>query len=171
MRLDEVLGAKVGAQVHDLPGPQGDEQPGGADAEPLDARVCALVCVAQLLLAHAQVVHLLHDLGRELLDAAQLGLDGLELLRGLDGGPVLGVGADVDVELDVAEGRVGPVGCGRALDGGGSRRRCRGCNVQPDRMFSKQTSKWASSCEVKTERDSPTTSLGRAYSLPRASRI
>lgn len=46
-----------------------------------------------------------------------------------------------------------------------------GFNVHAVRIFSKQTSKCASSCEVKTERDSPTTSLGLAYSLPRASRI
>jgi hypothetical protein len=51
------------------------------------------------------------DLGGELLDAAQLGLDGLELLGGLDGGPVLCVGANVDVELDCAEVDGGLVGC------------------------------------------------------------
>ena len=93
---------EVGPQVHDLPRPEADEQPRGADAEVLDPAVGALVGIAQLLLAQPQVLHLRHDLGDGLLDAAQLGLDGLELLRGLDGGPVLGVGADVDVELHVA---------------------------------------------------------------------
>lgn len=106
-----MLGAEVGAQVHDLPAPEADEQPRGADAEPLDARVGALVGVAQLLLARAQVVHLAHNLGRQLLDPAQVRFDGLELLRRLDGRPVLGVGANVDVELDVAEGRVGAASC------------------------------------------------------------
>ena len=62
-----MLGTEVGAQVHDLPGPEADEQPGGGDAEPLDAVVGALVGIAQLLLALAQVVHLLHNFGRHLL--------------------------------------------------------------------------------------------------------
>lgn len=39
------------------------------------------------------------------------------------------------------------------------------------KMFSKQTSKAASEWELKTVLDSPTTSLGRPYSLPSASRI
>lgn len=39
--------------------------------------------------------------------APQLHLDGLELLGGLDGGPVLGIGADIDVELDGALGICG----------------------------------------------------------------
>lgn len=104
--LNQVLRPEVGAQVHDLPAPEGDEQGGGADAEPLDAGVGALVGVAQLLLAGAQVVHLVDDLLDHLLDAAQVRLDGAQLLGGLDGGPVLGVGADVDVQLDVARGVV-----------------------------------------------------------------
>lgn len=107
--LDEMLGAEVGPQVHDLPGPEDDEQHGGADAEPLDPCVRALVGVAQLDLARAQVVHLVDDLSQLLLHAPQLRLDGLELLASLDRGPVLGVGANVNVELDVAEG--GAPGC------------------------------------------------------------
>ena len=87
-----------------MPAPEADEEHGGANAEVLDAAVGALVGVAQLLLAGAQVIHLADDFGHHLLDAAQLRLDGLELLGGLDGRPVLGVGADVDVELDVAIG-------------------------------------------------------------------
>jgi hypothetical protein len=99
-----MLGSEVGPQVHDLPSPEADQQHGGADAKPLDARVGALVRVPQLLLACAEVVHLGDDLGDGLLDAAEVGLDGLQLLGGLDGGPVLGVGTDVDVELNVARG-------------------------------------------------------------------
>lgn len=105
-----MLGAEVGAQVEDLPDPEADEQPGGQDAEPLDAVVGALVCVTELLLAGAEVVHLDDHLGCQLFDAAQVGLDGLELLGGLDGRPVLGVGTNVDVELDLAGGRVGAAG-------------------------------------------------------------
>lgn len=106
-----MLAAEVGAQVYNLPAPEANEEPGGQDAEPLDAVVCALVGVAQLLLAGAQVLHLLHHLGRHLLNLAQLGLDGLELLVGLDGGPVLCVGANVNVELNVARGGVCSAGC------------------------------------------------------------
>lgn len=105
-----MLGPEVRAQVHNLPPPQPDEQPRGGHAEPLDARVGALVGVAQLLLAGAQVVHLADDLAGELFDAAELGLDGLELLGGLDGGPVFGVGADVDVEFDGAGVGAGALG-------------------------------------------------------------
>lgn len=107
--LDEMLGPEVGAEVHDLPAPEADEQYGGADAEVLDSAVCALVGVAQLDLARAQVVHLIDNLGQHLLDAAQLCLNGLELLGRLNSGPVLGVGANVDIQLDVTGG--GSTGC------------------------------------------------------------
>lgn len=111
IRSDEMLGPEVGPQVHDLPHPQRHQQKGGAEAEPLDAVVGALVGVSQLLLARPQVVHLADDLGDHLLDAAEVGLDGLQLLGGLDGGPVLRVGADVDVEFHVAGGVVDVFGC------------------------------------------------------------
>ena len=85
-----------------LPDPEPDEQSGSTDAEPLDAIVGALIGVAELQLAAAQVVHLNHNLLYQLFDPAQLRLDWLELLGRLDGRPVLGVGADVDVELNMA---------------------------------------------------------------------
>lgn len=106
--LDEMLAAEVGSQVHNLPAPEADEQHGRSDAEPLDAGVGALVCVSQFLLSRAQVVHLGDNLGNGLLDAAELTLDGLELLGGLDGGPVLGIGTDIDVEFDMTVGVVRP---------------------------------------------------------------
>lgn len=99
---------EVRSQVQDLPDPEHDQDESGAEAEPLDPVVGALVCVAQLLLARPQVVHLAHDLGDHLLHTAKVSLDRLELFGGLDRGPVLCVGTDVDVELDVA-GRVGDV--------------------------------------------------------------
>lgn len=94
---------EVRPQVQHLPHPQPNEHEGRAEAEPLDAVVGALVGVAQLLLARAQVVHLADNLRHHLLHAPQVGLDGLELLGRLDRRPVLGVGADVNVELDVAD--------------------------------------------------------------------
>jgi hypothetical protein len=57
------------------------------------------------LLSCAEVFHLGDKLASDFLDAAELSLNRLELLGGLDGGPVLGVGADVDIELNMA-GRV-----------------------------------------------------------------
>jgi hypothetical protein len=99
-----MLGAEVGAEIHNLPAPEADENPGGKDAEPLDTGVCALVGVAELHLTSAQVFHLLDNLSRGLLEAAQLGFNGLELLGSLDGGPVLGVGTNVDIELDASRG-------------------------------------------------------------------
>lgn len=95
-----MLGAEVGAEVHNLPAPETNQQPRSADTEPLDTVVGALVGITQLLLTKAQVLHLVDNLGRQLLDAAQVGLDGLELLLGLDGRPVTGVGANIDIELN-----------------------------------------------------------------------
>lgn len=104
---------EVRPQVQDLPDPEHNQDEGGAEPEPLDSVVGALVGVAQLLLPRPQVVHLAHDLGDHLLHTAQVSLDRLELLGGLDRGPVLCVGTDVDIELDVAA-RVGDVlGCFR----------------------------------------------------------
>lgn len=114
--LDEVLRAEVCAQVHDLPDPERKEERRGADAEPLDACVGALVRVAQLLLAVAEVVHLVHDLADDLLDAPKLCVDWLELLDGRQRLPVLCVGADVDVEVDLADRLLG-VGWMRWLAG------------------------------------------------------
>lgn len=97
-----MLGAEVGTEIHNLPSPETNQQPRGADAEPLDTVVGALVGIAQLLLTKTQVLHLVNNLGRQLLNAAQVCLDGLELLLGLDGGPVTGVGANIDIELNSA---------------------------------------------------------------------
>lgn len=106
--LDEMLAAEVGPEIHDLPSPQGNEQHGGSNSEPLDASVGALVRVSQLLLSRAQVVHLGNDFRDGLLDTAQVSLDGLQLLGGLDRRPVFRVGTDVNVKLDVAVGVVRP---------------------------------------------------------------
>lgn len=183
--LDEMLATEVGAQIHNLPNPQTDEQHGCSDAEPLDAGVGAFVGVAQLLLTRTQVVHLCHDLGNGLFDATQLSFDGLQLLSGLNSGPVLGVGTNINVEFNVAVGVVRPwiallawcllwlsiwtIGVPEAT---GKLRGVWGkANVLPDIWFSKQTSNAASACEVKTCRDSPTTSFARPYSFPTASLI
>ena len=97
-----MLGAEVSPQVHDLPSPEGNEHPGRSDTEPLDTVVGAFVGVTQALLSCAHVLHLLHDIHGGLLDTAQVGFDGLELLGGLDGGPILSVGTNVNVEFNGA---------------------------------------------------------------------
>lgn len=76
---------EVGPQVHDLPRPERDQQEGGHESKPLHTGVGALIGVAELLFADAEVVHLVDHLRNHLLDASQLRLDRLQLLRGLDG--------------------------------------------------------------------------------------
>ena len=71
--------------------------------KPLDPLICAFICVSQFLLPHPQVFHLIHNLIDSLLNPPQLGLDGFQLLRSLDGRPISRVGADIDVQLDMAE--------------------------------------------------------------------
>jgi hypothetical protein len=92
---------EVCPEIDNLPRSQRNEHADGAKAKPLDAVVGALIRVSQLLLAGTEIVHLVHDLLDHLLDAAQLGLDRLELLRSLDGGPVLGVRSNVNIELNL----------------------------------------------------------------------
>lgn len=105
-----MLGPEIRPQVHNLPDPKPNEDPRGRDAEPLDAGIGALVGITELLLPHAKVFHVAHNLLGLLVDTTQVRLDGLQLLRRLDGAPVLGVGADVDVELDAACGGVRSMG-------------------------------------------------------------
>lgn len=105
-----MLGTEVSPEVHNLPRPETNQNPCSSDAEPLDTVVGALVGVAELLFSLAEVVHFLDDFLGQLLDTAEFSLDGLKLLGGLDGAPVFGVGADVDVEFDMARGRVGSAG-------------------------------------------------------------
>jgi hypothetical protein len=96
-----MLGSEIGAEVHDLPAPETNEEPGGSNTEPLDTVVGALVSISELLLSGAEVLHLSNKLAGDLLNTAELSLDRLKLLGGLDSGPVFGVGADIDIELDV----------------------------------------------------------------------
>lgn len=102
---------EVCPQIQHLPDPKADEKESGAETEPLDTVVGALVSIPQLLLPRSQVVHLADNLGHHLLHSPQVGLDWLELLGCLDRGPVLGVGADIDVQLDVAGRVVDLLGC------------------------------------------------------------
>ncbi|KAI6752756.1 hypothetical protein HG530_013508 [Fusarium avenaceum] len=99
---NKMLGSEVGTEVHDLPAPETNKEPGCSDTKPLDTVVGALVGVSELLFSGAEVLHLGHELAGDLFDTAELSFDGLELLSRLDGRPILGVGANVDVELDVA---------------------------------------------------------------------
>lgn len=99
-----MLAPEITPQVDDLPGTQANQHQHGQISKPLYTVVCALICVPQLLLPGAQVVHLGDDLADDFFKTAEFGLNRLELLTSLDGGPVLGVGADIDVEFNVAGG-------------------------------------------------------------------
>lgn len=76
----------------------------GAESKPLHALIGALVGVPQLLLTRTEVFHLGNDIANHLLDTAEVSLNGLELLLGLDAGPVTGIGADLNIEFDLTEG-------------------------------------------------------------------
>lgn len=111
--LDQMLRPEVRAEVHNLPRTQSHEHAHGADSKPLDTLVCALVRISQLDLTTSQVVQLSDNLRGNLTDPLELCLHRLQLLAGLNGVPVLGVGADVDVQLDVAVWVLDCVGCGQ----------------------------------------------------------
>jgi hypothetical protein len=102
--LNEMLGPEVSPQVHNLPSSQANEHTHGTECKPLHPLVGALVGITQTLLTRTEVIHLCDNVGDHLLDAAEVGLDRLELLLRLDGGPVAGVGADLDIEIDFAGG-------------------------------------------------------------------
>lgn len=99
-----MLGPEVSPQVDNLPSSQTNEHTHGTEREPLHPLVGALVGITQTLLTRAEVIHLCNDVGDHLLHAAEVGLDGLELLLCLDGGPVAGVGADLDIEINFTGG-------------------------------------------------------------------
>jgi hypothetical protein len=100
--LNQMLRPEIGPQVHNLPRTQRHQYAHGPNRKPLDALIGTLIRITQLHLTTPEIVHLGHDLADDLLDASQLAFDRFELLVGLDGGPVLCVGANVDVELYVA---------------------------------------------------------------------
>lgn len=91
---------EVSPEIDNLPGAEPNQHAHGAKGEPLHALIGALVGIPQLLLARPEVFHLADNLLHHLLDTAEVGLDGLELLLALDAGPITRVGANVDVELD-----------------------------------------------------------------------
>lgn len=111
--LDQMLRPEVSPQVHNLPRTKRHQHAHGANSKPLDTLVRALVRVSKPDLASSQVIQLGHNLRRNLADPLELCFHGLELLAGLNGVPVFCVGADVDVELDVAVGVLDCVGCGQ----------------------------------------------------------
>ena len=93
---------EISPQVHDLPRAQPHQHPHRPKRKPFDALIGALVRVPKLLLPRPEVVHLSDNLPDQLFDASQLRLDRLQLLLRLDGRPVSGVGADVNVQFNVA---------------------------------------------------------------------
>lgn len=113
--LDEMLAPEVGTKVHDLPSPKPNKHTHSTQRKPLDPLICTLVGIPKLLLATPQVIHLRDNLSNNLLDPPELRLNWLQLVGGSNGIPVLGIGANVNVELDVARGD-GLGGAGRGED-------------------------------------------------------
>lgn len=105
--LDQMLAPEVRPQVHDLPHSQPHKTPHSANCEPLDTLVRALVGISEFHLTAPQEVQLVNDLSGQARHALELNFDRLQLLGGLDRRPVLGICADIDVELH---------GFGRAQD-------------------------------------------------------
>jgi hypothetical protein len=97
-----MLAPEVSSEVHDLPSPKSNKHTHSAQRKPLDSLVGTLIGITQLLLATPQVVHLCYNLANRLLDPPEFGFYRLQLVDGLDGVPVLCVGANVNVEFDVA---------------------------------------------------------------------
>jgi len=104
--LDQVLRPEIRPQVHNLPRPKSNQHPHRPESKPLNPLIRALVCISELLLSHPQVLHLSNNLLDILLDPPQLSINRLKLLRSLDCRPISCIGADVDIELDVARGGV-----------------------------------------------------------------
>lgn len=97
-----MLTPEVRPQINDLPRSQPDQHAHRAQREPLDTLIRALIRISQLLLSCPQIVHLRNNLANRLFDPPELRFDRLQLLASRDSIPVLGIGAYVDVELDVA---------------------------------------------------------------------
>lgn len=98
-----MLTPKVRPQINNLPHSQPNQHAHSTESKPLNALIRALIRIPQLLLSAPEIIHLNHNLANNFFDATQFGFDGFELLAGLNGGPVFGVGADVNVEFDAAE--------------------------------------------------------------------
>lgn len=99
-----MLRPEVSPQIDNLPCPQTNKHAHRPKGKPLHALVGALVRITETLLPRPQVLHLCDDVIDNVLDTAEVCLDGLEFLLDLDAGPVAGVGADLDVEFDFAAG-------------------------------------------------------------------
>ena len=95
---------EIRPQIDNLPSTQASQHTHCSKSKPFNTLIRTFIGISQFLLSGPHVLQLGDDLGNHLLDAAEIGLDGLEFLLGLDGGPVAGVGANVDVEFDLADG-------------------------------------------------------------------
>jgi len=97
--LDQMLRAEVSAQIHNLPRTQRNQHTHRPNRKPLHPLIRTLIRIPQLHLPRPQIVQLVHHFIRNLRHTPELGFHGFQLLASLDRGPVLGIGADVDVEL------------------------------------------------------------------------
>ncbi len=112
LHLDEMLTPKVRPKIHNLPRAQSNKHTHSENSKPLNPLIRTLICISELLLSSPQIIHLSNNLANRLLNTAKLRFNGLELLVSGNGAPVLCVGANINVELDVARLDVGRV-CAR----------------------------------------------------------
>jgi hypothetical protein len=113
LHLDEMFAPEIRPQVHNLPRAQSNKHTHSPQRKPLDPLIGTLIRVPQLLFPRPQIIHLRHNLANDLFNAPQLRFHGLQFLARRDGVPVLCVGANVNVELDVARRyRLGGPGVG-----------------------------------------------------------
>lgn len=95
---------EVGAEVKDLPDAQARQCSESDKRKPLHTLVRALVRISELLLTASQVLHLSHNLSRQLLNPPQLQLNRLQLLRRLDSRPIPRISSDIHVQLNCPGG-------------------------------------------------------------------
>lgn len=111
-RLDKMLTPEVRPQIDHLPRTQSQQSKHHGNRKPLNTLIRTLVGISQLLLARPEILHLVNNFANNLLNTLQLNLNRLELLGGLDRGPIARVGANVDIELDLAGETGAMAACG-----------------------------------------------------------
>src|SRR4051812_21490274 len=97
-----MLRPEISPQIHNLPCTKANQHSHRSQSKPFDSLIRALIRISELLLSMSQVLHLSDNLIDVLLDSSQLSVDRAELLCGLNGRPISGIGANIDIEFDVA---------------------------------------------------------------------
>lgn len=97
-----MLRPEISPQIHNLPCTKANQHSHRTQSKPFDSLIRALIRISELLLSLSQVFHLSDNLFDVLLDSSQFSVDREELLCGLNSRPISGIGANIDIEFDVA---------------------------------------------------------------------